>query len=269
MSVSSARTRCGLYMAAKKRPKFDAFVDYAWARGIDIVDLALDDAPDVFTPHLGLDVVLHKFTDDLATAHGDAGAARRLANFEALLASHTHTHLALVDPLPGIRPLLNRAEMQRVLADVIATHAIDADLPKWVAISDADRHTETMRLALQAAGMRPPFLCKPEAACGVRHSHDMAVFSDSRQLEQYTVPAPFTIQEFLNHGGVVFKIYVLGDTWFADSRESLPDAHATTPLTPFNSQSLKAAAAEPALHSRKLHSKRDIIQGLGAETHTH
>ena len=135
MSVSSARTRCGLYMAAKKRPKFDAFVDYAWARGIDIVDLALDDAPDVFTPHLGLDVVLHKFTDDLATAHGDAGAARRLANFEALLASHTHTHLALVDPLPGIRPLLNRAEMQRVLADVIATHAIDADLPKWVAIA--------------------------------------------------------------------------------------------------------------------------------------
>ena len=119
MSVSSARTRCGLYMAAKKRPKFDAFVDYAWARGIDIVDLALDDAPDVFSPHLGLDVVLHKFTDDLATAHADAGAARRLANFEALLASHTHTHLHLLFLLhlhyrPEIITLFHRSQEKKI-----------------------------------------------------------------------------------------------------------------------------------------------------------
>ena len=44
-------------------------------------------------------VQLHKFTDDLANADKDAGAARRLANFEALLARQPHA--AVIDPLQG------------------------------------------------------------------------------------------------------------------------------------------------------------------------
>jgi hypothetical protein len=57
--------RCGLYMAAKKRPKFDAFVAEARTYGVEMLDLPLDEhAP---TP-VRVDVVLHKFTDDLANA---------------------------------------------------------------------------------------------------------------------------------------------------------------------------------------------------------
>ena len=57
--------RCGLYMAAKKRPKFDAFVAEARTYGVEMLDLSLDEpAP---TP-VRVDVVLHKFTDDLANA---------------------------------------------------------------------------------------------------------------------------------------------------------------------------------------------------------
>ena len=57
--------RCGLYMTAKKRPKFDAFVAEARTYGVEMLDLSLDEpAP---TP-VRVDVVLHKFTDDLANA---------------------------------------------------------------------------------------------------------------------------------------------------------------------------------------------------------
>ena len=214
---------CGLYMAAKKRPKFDGFVADARALGLDVVDLDLDSGASADC----LDAILHNFTDDIATADRDAGAARRLANFETLLASNPHA--VLIDPLAGIRPLLNRADMQRTLADIIHDFQIDAALPKWVTIP-ANSSTPNITAALQAAGLCAPFLCKSEAACGVSYSHDMAVFSDARQLEQYAVPPPFTIQEFRNHAAVVLKIYVLGAQWFVHPGPSIADTEATTDL---------------------------------------
>ena len=41
-SGASTALRCGLYMAAKKRPKFDAFVADARIRGLEMIDLDLD-----------------------------------------------------------------------------------------------------------------------------------------------------------------------------------------------------------------------------------
>jgi hypothetical protein len=105
------RLVCGLYMAKKKRPKFDEFVSDARARGLDVIDLDLDAGVPLAQK---LDAILHKFTDDIAAAGKDPGAARRLENFEVLLASNPKA--AVIDPVDGIRPLLNRAEMQRVLA---------------------------------------------------------------------------------------------------------------------------------------------------------
>jgi len=48
---------------------------------------------------------LHKFTDDIATADIDPGAARRLANFEAVLANNPQA--SLIDPLSGKPNMLN------------------------------------------------------------------------------------------------------------------------------------------------------------------
>ena len=51
--------RCGLYMAAKKRPKFDGFVEYASSQGVEFVDLDLND--DASTdPPTNLHAILHK-----------------------------------------------------------------------------------------------------------------------------------------------------------------------------------------------------------------
>lgn len=245
------RVRCGLYMAAKKRPKFDRFIADARTRGLDVVDLDLD-ADDAAAPtHLQLDVILHKITDDMASAEVDPDAARRLANFEAVLACNPRA--ALIDPLSGIRPLLNRAEMQHVLASIIADLQLDVTLPKWATIPAKSR-SQDIAAALNAAGMRAPYLCKTEAACGVPHSHEMAIFSEASQLHEFTVPGPFTVQEFQNHGGVIYKVYVLGREWFVDARPSLIDTDASTTLKIFNSQKLSESEdiAAPPLEDKDL-----------------
>ena len=245
------RVRCGLYMAAKKRPKFDRFIEDARLSGLDVVDIDLDAADDSASAHFQLDAILHKITDDMASAEMDPDAARRLANFEAVLASNPRA--ALIDPLSGIRPLLNRAEMQHVLASIIADLQLDVVLPKWVTIPARSR-TQDIVAALDAAGMRAPYLCKTEAACGVPYSHEMAVFSEANQLEEFTVPGPWTIQEFQNHGGVIYKVYVLGDEWFVDVRPSLVDTDASTSLKVFNSQKLSESEdiAAPPLRDKDL-----------------
>jgi hypothetical protein len=55
---NGARVRCGLYMAAKKRPKFDSFVEFAKSLGVEFVDLDLND--DHALPPTKLHAILHK-----------------------------------------------------------------------------------------------------------------------------------------------------------------------------------------------------------------
>jgi hypothetical protein len=62
----------------------------------------------------------------------DPAAARRLANFQAVLSSNPLA--PVLDPLPGIRPLLNRAQLQVVLADMISEFSLDVALPKWYVV---------------------------------------------------------------------------------------------------------------------------------------
>lgn len=66
----------------------------------------------------------------------------------------------------------------------------------------------------RAAGLHAPYIIKPVVACGLHNSHQMAlVLADSalQQLQPLDIPTPAVVQEFVNHGGVVFKVYALGD----------------------------------------------------------
>lgn len=63
------------------------------------------------------------------------------------------------------------------------------------------------------AGVRPPFIVKPRVACGVAQSHAMALVLGLEGLQQLQgrLPAPALVQEFVNHGGRQYKVYVLGE----------------------------------------------------------
>lgn len=71
------------------------------------------------------------------------------------------------------------------------------------------------------AGMQPSFIVKPAVACGVAHSHSMALALTPGALASLAgrLPLPGLVCEFVNHGGLQHKVYVLGDK----VRESLKD----------------------------------------------
>ncbi|KAI3942265.1 hypothetical protein MKW92_006432 [Papaver armeniacum] len=66
-----------------------------------------------------------------------------------------------------------------------------------------------------------PVIAKPLVADGSALSHKMSLVYNRDGLDKLDIPV--VLQEFVNHGGVIFKVYVVGDYVKCVKRKSLPD----------------------------------------------
>jgi hypothetical protein len=67
-----------------------------------------------------------------------------------------------------------------------------------------------------------PWVCKPEVADGVPESHSLGMVTAPEGLTE-PPEIPYILEPFVNHGGEIVKVYVLGDTMLQLRRPSLPD----------------------------------------------
>lgn len=98
----------------------------------------------------------------------------------------------------------------------------DLGVPKQVAIRDSDG------LNKKNLDLKFPAIAKREAADGAA-SHEMFVVFNAGGLEKIMKEnkSPMVVQEFVKHGGAVFKVYVVGDHHVkCVKRRSLPDISA-------------------------------------------
>lgn len=82
----------------------------------------------------------------------------------------------------------------------------------------------------------PRFAAFADVPGGSSDSHEMAILFSGTKLKDFRRPA--LVQEFLNHNGIIFKIFVIGDELIIQTKPSLPNYEANNdrePL-PFNSQ---------------------------------
>ncbi|GIL88284.1 hypothetical protein Vretimale_13982 [Volvox reticuliferus] len=96
--------------------------------------------------------------------------------------------------------------------------------------------TEGMSLAeaqtqLHQAGLTPPLLVKPLWTDGREGSHGLAVLHDMAAMGKVlhgdvssSLKPPLVVQQFVDHGGVLFKVYVLGARTVVCLRPSLGDS---------------------------------------------
>ena len=82
---------------------------------------------------------------------------------------------------------------------------------------------------IQNAGLKPPFLAKSLVCDGSAHSHRVAIIHDEQGIECLYrgdvagIKPPCVLQQYVNHGGFLFKVYVVGDVVRVSTRRSLPD----------------------------------------------
>ncbi|KAF8112345.1 hypothetical protein N665_0065s0115 [Sinapis alba] len=131
----------------------------------------------------------------------------------------THPEVTVLDPPSAIQRIYNRQSMLQGMADLNLSDCSGSMLvPKQMVVlkdsaSSADKVVE--------AGLKFPLVAKPLWIDGTAKSHQLFLAYDRRSLAE--LDPPLVLQEFVNHGGVMFKVFVVGDIIKVVRRFSLPN----------------------------------------------
>ncbi|CAL9756400.1 unnamed protein product [Musa acuminata subsp. burmannicoides] len=194
----------GYALAPKKQRSFiqPSLVGLARERGIDLVPI---DTSRRLADQGPFDCVLHKL-------HGDDWKAQ-LEDFAS-----RNPDVPIVDPPLAIRRLHNRISMLQVVCELdIPQERETFGIPRQVVIYDSAALTNSGVVGV----LRFPVIAKPLIADGSAKSHKMSLVFCRDSLRK--LKPPLVLQEFVNHGGVIFKVFVVGDYVQCVKRKSLPD----------------------------------------------
>ncbi|KAL5568274.1 hypothetical protein UlMin_024849 [Ulmus minor] len=124
----------------------------------------------------------------------------------------------IVDPPDRIERLHNRISMLEFVNQLKITRQNEKfGVPNQVLVGDSEG------LSNSDLGLTFPVIAKPLMANGNANSHELFVVLNSKGLEFLKDKTPIVLQEFVNHSGVIFKVYVAGKEVQCVKRRSLPD----------------------------------------------
>ncbi|XP_073526392.1 uncharacterized protein [Phyllobates terribilis] len=205
MEELSRRFSIGYALAPKKQQSFIqlSLVNLAKERGINLIRIDTDKPLIEQGP---FDCVLHKL-------YGDDWK-RQLADYKVKI-----PNVVILDSPDAIERLHNRISMLQAVSELkIADNESDTfGIPKQMVIYDA----ETLCDPPSWEGLKFPMIAKPLVADGSAKSHKMSLVYNHKGLTN--LKPPIVLQEFVNHGGVIFKVYVVGEHVKCVKRKSLPD----------------------------------------------
>ncbi|XP_014903577.1 inositol-tetrakisphosphate 1-kinase, partial [Poecilia latipinna] len=128
-----------------------------------------------------------------------------------------HPETIVLDPLPAIRTLLDRCKSYQLV------HRIEKCMqdericsPPFMVLNTECTPDVLEQIKLQ--GLTFPFICKTRVAHGT-NSHEMAIIFSEEDLKD--VKPPCVIQSFINHNAVLYKVFVVGDSYTVVERPSL------------------------------------------------
>lgn len=202
--ATEQRFRIGYALAPKKQNSFiqESLINLSKSRGIDLVKIdptqsLLDQGP--------FNCVLHKL-------YGEEWK-QELEQFQL-----RNPNAAIIDSPAAIERLHNRISMLQVVSELkIESQNETFQIPKQIVIYD--KETLFDRQAWETLTF--PVIAKPLVADGSAKSHKMALVFNHDGLNK--LKPPIVLQEFVNHGGVIFKVYVAGEYVKCVKRKSLPD----------------------------------------------
>ncbi|XP_067894856.1 inositol-tetrakisphosphate 1-kinase [Heterodontus francisci] len=207
--------RVGYWLSEKKIKKlnFQAFADLCRKRGIDVVQLDLEKPIEEQGP---LDVIIHKLTDVILEAdQNDAQSQELVQRFQDYIDAHPET--IILDPLPAIRTLLDRCrsyELIRRLEGYMQDERVCS--PPFMELSS--QCGEDTMAEIEKHKLTFPFICKTRVAHGT-NSHEMAIIFSEDGLKD--IKPQCVIQSFINHNAILYKVFVVGESYSVVERPSL------------------------------------------------
>ncbi|XP_059480936.1 inositol-tetrakisphosphate 1-kinase-like isoform X2 [Neocloeon triangulifer] len=236
-----SRQVIGYWMSEKKSQKLNwsEFASVCKENGLELVKLDLNEPLEMQGPFTA---ILHKLTDIIALAmQGDAKATRMMENIESFL--DAHPEVAVIDPLPNVRQLLDRSLSYSVIhSSDLGT--IDVFTPTYVELTSSD--VQENIATLSSAGVKFPFVCKPLVAHGSSNAHKMSIIFNEEGVSDCKPPC--VAQTFINHNAVLYKIFSVGDDHYVVERPSLKNFYSCDQETiHFDSHDVSKADSTSAL----------------------
>ncbi|RZC56943.1 hypothetical protein C5167_015799 [Papaver somniferum] len=199
------RFKLGYAFTQKKNFIQDSLLNESKQRGIDLIKI------DTETPLIEqgpFDCILQKLSTE--------SWIKQLEEY-----SLQNPNVLIIDSPSKIEILHDRISMLQVVEDlkidgqVNETETATFGIPKQIVINDVGP------LAVEGSKLKFPVIAKPLVADGSALSHKMSLVYNHNGLNK--LDTPVVLQEFVNHGGVIFKVYVVGDYVKCVKRKSLPD----------------------------------------------
>ncbi|XP_036399003.1 inositol-tetrakisphosphate 1-kinase-like [Megalops cyprinoides] len=245
--------RVGYWLSEKKMKKlnFLAFADLCRKRGIEVVQLDLTQPLEEQGP---LDVIIHKLTDLILEAdQNDTQALLLVQRVQDYIEAHPET--IVLDPLPAIRTLLDRCKSYQLIHRIEDRMQDDRICSPPFMVLNSECGPDTLE-QIEKHGLTFPFICKTRVAHGT-NSHEMAIIFSEEDLKDITPPC--VIQSFINHNAVLYKVFVVGESYTVVERPSLknfPAGPADRKAIFFNSHNVSKPESSSDLTSR------DNVEGV-------
>lgn len=149
-----------------------------------------------------------------------------------------HPACCLVDHPNNVQKLMSRSDiastLKQCLRNVTTKSGIAVRTPRYKIISldsqvqappsTSNSNIQSMRqMKIDEAQLEYPLIVKPLIAAGTKQSHKMGVLLGRHGLKHVPGNGPHLLQEYANHDGVLFKVYVLGKKVWVFQRTSLPN----------------------------------------------
>uniref|UniRef100_A0A674NSE5 Inositol-tetrakisphosphate 1-kinase n=1 Tax=Takifugu rubripes TaxID=31033 RepID=A0A674NSE5_TAKRU len=207
--------RVGYWLSDKKMKKlnFQAFADLCRKRGIEVIKLDLSQP---LEEQGQLDVIIHKLTDLILEAdQNDSQAMLLVQRVQDYIDAHPET--IILDPLPAIRTLLDRCKSYQLIHRLESCMKDERICSPPFMVLNADCSPDVLE-QIRRQGLTFPFICKTRVAHGT-NSHEMAIIFSEEDLQD--IKPPCVIQSFINHNAVLYKVFVVGDSYTVVERPSL------------------------------------------------
>lgn len=192
-----------------ERIHWNEFIEYAAKKDVDVI---LVDLKKPIEPQGPFSVIVHKMTFAM-TGHDMTVDPELNALAEYIKA---HPDLVVVDDLDAVAVTLDREEMNEKMSKISWPDDIRANLPGSAFLEKADTLDDVVAVT---KNLHFPILAKPKSACSSTAAHMMRMVTSAEQL--VGVPTPCLLQEYINHDGVVYKIYALGEHLEVGARPSM------------------------------------------------
>ncbi|KAL1534484.1 Inositol-tetrakisphosphate 1-kinase 3 [Salvia divinorum] len=199
----------GYAFTSKKKKSFlkPKFIRFARNKGIQFVPIDLKRALSEQGP---FNIVLHKLEG--------RDWSQVIEDYQRL-----HPDVTVVDPPEAIQHLRNRQSMLEVVADLKLPESYGkVCTPRQLVIS---KNPTSVPDEVIKAGLTVPLVVKPLVVDGSVKSHTLFLAYDHISLSE--LEAPMVLQEFINHSGVLFKVFIVGESIKVVRRFSLPDLTET------------------------------------------